>query len=476
LILAVTSSLVCSCSCTRPGGSANNGDDSVARTNGLTDVSYWLTLGDQTVLLQKQNIPLLFGTQANSYPAIDVDSTQIFQTIDGFGYTLTGGSASVINQMDPNSKNSLLNELFGQGSSSIGISYLRLSIGSSDLNEAVFSYDDMPTGQTDTGLIHFSLGPDTAGVIHLLKQILLVNSAIKIVATPWSAPVWMKDNGSSSGGHLLAAYYKVYANYFVKYIQQMKLQGIPIDAITPQNEPLNPNNNPSMVMQAFEEASFIKGFLGPAFQSSGITTKIIVYDHNCDRPDYPDSILSDNQANPFVYGSAFHLYAGNISALSQVHTQFPNKRLYFTEEYTASTGVFGSDLQWHLDNVIIGSMRNWSLNALEWNLANDASYGPHTPGGCTTCKGALTITSSSVQRNVGYYIIAHASKFIPAGSVRIASTVTNTLQTAAFLTPAGKKVMIAENNGPSPASFNIRFNGKWVTPTLPAGAAATYVW
>jgi glucosylceramidase len=469
-------SLVLAYSCFRLSSSGSSQDNSGLSTNGINDVSYWLTQGDQTVLLQKQNVPLVFATQSNNYPVIDIDSTQTFQTIDGFGFTLTGGSASVINQMDPATKMSLLNELFGRSSSSIGISCLRLSIGSSDLNAQVFSYDDMPAGQIDTGLMHFNLNPDKAGVINLLKQILLINPAIKIMATPWSAPVWMKDNGSSSGGHLQANYFGTYANYFVKYIEQMKLQGIPIDAIAPQNEPLNPDNNPSMVMQAGDEASFIKGFLGPAFRASGITTKIVVYDHNCDRPDYPDSILSDIQANPYVNGSAFHLYAGNITALSQLHTLFPNKQLYFTEQYTASTGVFSSDLQWHIDNVIIGSMRNWSRNALEWNLANDASYGPHTPGGCTTCKGALTITGSNVQRNVGYYIIAHASKFIPAGSVRIGSTVTNTLQTAAFLTPAGKKVMIVENNDQSPDNFNIRFNGKWVITMLPAGAAATYVW
>ena len=256
----------------------------------------------------------------------------------------------------------------------------------------------------------------------------------------------------------------------------MKLKGIIIDAITPQNEPLNPNNNPSMVMQAADESTFIKNFLGPAFQSAGITAKIIVYDHNCDRPDYPETILQDATAYAFVNGSAFHLYAGDISALGQVHNLYPDKQVYFTEQYTASTGDFAGDLDWHEKNVIIGSMRNWSRNALEWNLANDASYGPHTNGGCTTCKGALTITGSSVTRNVGYYIIAHASKFVPAGSVRISSTVTSVLQTAAFLTPEQKKVMIIENDDQAQDIINIRFNGKWVTTTVPAGAVCTYVW
>ncbi|HEX4373340.1 MAG TPA: glycoside hydrolase family 30 beta sandwich domain-containing protein, partial [Puia sp.] len=415
----------------------------------------------------------LFDTNGNPYPFIDVDSTQTFQTIDGFGFTLTGGSAYVIDQMNTVGKAALLKELFGNDSSSIGISYIRLSIGSSDLNASVFSYDDIAL---DTNLTHFNFGPDTTDLIPILKQIIAINPSIKIIAAPWSAPVWMKDNNSSSAGSLLPVYYNVYAQYFVKYIQQMKLQGITIDAVTPQNEPLNPNNNPSLVMYANQEANFIKNNLGPAFQSANISTKIVVYDHNCDRPDYPDSILNDATANAYVNGSAFHLYAGDISVLSQVHNLYPNKQLYFTEQYTASTGDFAGDLKWHLKNVIIGSLRNWSRTALEWNLANDASYGPHTNGGCTTCKGAVTINNSSVTRNVGYYIVANASKFVPAGSTRIASTITATLNTVAVITPSGKKVLIVENDDQAQAAFNIRFNGKWVTATLPDGAVGTFVW
>jgi glucosylceramidase len=473
LTVLIISSLLFSCS--RDGSKNNSTDTTSTGTTPVSDVDFWLTKGDSSVLLQKQNTALVFGTTANSNPFIDVDSTQTFQTVDGFGFTLTGGSAYVINKMDANSKASLLNELFGNGSSGIGINYLRLSIGSSDLNASVFSYDDMPSGQTDTGLAHFSLAPDTSDLITVLQQIVAINPAIKIIAAPWSAPAWMKDNHSTAGGSLLPGYYHVYAQYFVKYIQQMRLKGITIDAITPQNEPLNPDNNPSLVMQAADQSVFIKNFLGPAFQSSGINTKIVVYDHNCDRPDYPETILQDAAANVFVNGSAFHLYAGDISAMSQVHNLYPDKQLYFTEQYTGSTSRFSDDLKWSVKNVIIGSMRNWSRNALEWNLANDPSFGPHTPGGCTTCKGALTISGSSVTRNVGYYIVAHASKFVPAGSVRISSTVTNVITTAAFLTPDHKKVLIIENDDQAPDAVNIRFNGKWVTITVPAGSVGTYV-
>ena len=441
------------------------------------EVEFWLTKGDQSALLQKQARVLVFAKQTNSYQNVEVDDTQKYQTIDGFGFTLTGGSAEVINQLSPQKKKDLLQELFGSNANSIGLSYLRLSIGASDLDATVFSYDDMPTGQTDVSLNNFSLTPDKKDLIPLLKEILAINPKIKILGSPWSAPVWMKDNNTSKGGSLQPQYYQVYAQYFVKYIQKMKEEGITIDAITPQNEPLHPGNNPSMVMTALQQADFIKNNLGPTFKSAKIATKIITYDHNCDKPEYPLTILKDPAAYPFVAGSAFHLYGGDISALSTVHDSFPAKDVYFTEQYTASTGTFDVDLKWQFKNVIIGSMRNWSKNALQWNLANDSSFGPHTDGGCTTCRGAITINNNeSLTRNVGYYVGAHASKFVPAGSIRIASSVVGNLHNVAFKTPTGKKVLLVVNDGSATEQFNIKYKGKWITTSLDGGAVGTYEW
>jgi glucosylceramidase len=440
-------------------------------------MDFWLTNGSKNIYLQKQTAVLSFGTNYNIYPTIEVDEVQSYQTIDGFGYTLTGGSAEGINKLNPQKRQALLQELFGKEDNSISISYLRISIGASDLNATPFTYDDMPSGQTDVNLAQFSLTPDKTHVIPMLKEILAINPKIKIIATPWSAPTWMKDNNSFIGGSLKTEFYGAYANYFVKYIQKMKEEGISITAITPQNEPLHPGNNPSMYMTAIQQADFIKNHLGPAFANANLTTKIIIYDHNCDRPDYPLAILNDLTANPFVDGSAIHLYAGDINVLSSIHAAFPNKNIYFTEQYTGSSGSFDGDLKWHLKNVIIGSMRNWSKVAMEWNLANDANFRPFTPGGCSTCKGALTINGAdSFERNVGYYIIAHASKFVPAGSVRIASNQSGNLNTVAFKTPEGKKVLIVENDGNTTELFNIKFNGKWVTTSVDAGAVATFSW
>lgn len=441
----------------------------------VNNVDFWLTKADQTVLLAKQTGTLGFATISNQNSTITVDSTLGFQTIDGFGYTLTGGSAQLINTLPTAQRDALLRELFTTEADGIGVSYLRISIGASDLNQTVFTYDDIPAGQTDINLQSFSLNPDKTDLIALLKQIVSINPSIKIIAAPWTAPVWMKTNNNSVAGKLRPEYYGVYANYFVKYLQAMKTEGISIDAVTPQNEPLNPYNNPSLEMSATEQADFIKNNLGPAFKAANINTKIIIYDHNADRPDYPLAILGDASARQYIDGSAFHLYAGDISALSQVHNAYADKNIYFTEQYTPATGSFGGDLSWHLNNLIIGATRNWSRNVLEWNLANDPNFGPHTIGGCTTCKGALTI-GFSITRNVSYYIIAHASKFVPAGSYRVDSNVPNNLPNVAFVTPSGKKVLIVLNTSGSFQSFNIKFKDKAVITGLEGGAVGTFVW
>lgn len=442
---------------------------------GTAEAAVWITKADQTVLLEKQP-GIRFGTEQNGYPGLDVDERKHYQTIDGFGYTLTGGSAQLIWQMDAASRTAILKELFAKDARSIAVSYLRISMGASDLDASVFSYNDLPEGQTDLKQSRFSLASDTTALIPLLKAILAINPAIKIIATPWSAPLWMKDNHQSKGGRLKPEYYDAYVTYFVTYLRAMKARGIPIDAITPQNEPLHPGNNPSMYMTAEEQRDFIKNSMGPAFRAAGLGTKIVVYDHNLDRPDYPAVIYKDAAAAKYVDGAAFHLYAGEVGVMGRLHNDFPQKNLYFTEQWTGATGSFDGDLQWHVKNVIIGTMRNWSRTALEWNLANDPSYGPHTPGGCTQCKGALTINGSVLSRNVSYYIIAHASKFVPPGSVRIGSSADGVVPNVAFLRPDGKKVLIALNEAGIPYTVNIRYKNKRAPVTIAAKSVMTMVW
>jgi len=231
-----------------------------------------------------------------------------------------------------------------------------------------------------------------------------------------------------------------------------------------------------MLMTSGQQAVFIKNHLGPAFQNAGITTKIIIWDHNCDNPNYPISILNDPAAKAYIDGSAFHLYAGDISALSTVYNAHPDKNLYFTEQWTGANGTFSGDLQWHVKNVIIGSARNHARAIIEWNLASDPNYDPHTPGGCSECKGGLTVTTTSYTRNVSYYIVGHASRFVPAGSVRVSSNDAGGIFTAAFVRPDGKKVLIAVNDTGNNLSFVIRHKNRDVTASLTKGAVGTYLW
>lgn len=438
-------------------------------------IETWLTKADQSVLLKKQANPIQFSSSSTTSNNIVIDETTQYQDIDGFGFTLTGGSAELINKLEKNQRAALLQELFGRGNDGIGMDVVRISIAASDLNETAFTYNDMPVGKTDLELKNFSIEKDQE-LINVLKDIQDINPKIKIFATPWSAPAWMKTNQKLIGGSLKKEYYEVYAQYFVKYIKAMQGNGINIFAITPQNEPEHPGNEPSLVMTALEQADFIKNNLGPAFENNSIKTKIIIYDHNCDHPEYPITVLSDEKANRYIDGSAFHLYLGDISALSKVHDAFPTKNLYFTEQYTATTTKFEDDLKWHMKNVIIGSLNNWSKAAFEWNLANDQNFKPHTPGGCTTCKGGLTINGKKIEKNVGYYIVAQASKFVPAGSKRIASSHLGAINTVAFLLPNKQKVLIALNETNTDQKFDIKYNNKFAPINLPSNSVATFIW
>lgn len=454
------------------------GDDNGPGTieTGAT-IDFWLTRANKSALFEKQTDLLQFSTASNANTvSITVNPSSTYQEIDGFGFALTGGSAQMINQLNDANKEAILNDLFLTEGTSIGVSYLRISLGASDLNDEPFTYDETPDGSPDEQLTNFTLEKDQVDVIPVLKRIVQLNPGIKILASPWTPPTWMKTNKSFIGGELEKQYYDVYARYFVKYIKAMAAEGITIDAITVQNEPWYAYNNPSMYMAPEDQAEFIKTALGPQFEANNIKTKIIIWDHNLDGVYYPLTVLSDPDAYKYIDGSAFHAYGGDISSMSTVYAQYPEKNLYFTEQWTSSEGSFSGDLQWHISQLIIGATRNWSRNVIEWNLASNAEFEPHTDGGCSQCQGALTITGNSITKNVSYYIIAHAAKFVRPGSVRIASDTGDQIKTVAFLRPDGKKVLVALNASSSSIRFNIKYDGKTASPLLSAGAVGTFVW
>jgi glucosylceramidase len=437
----------------------------------------YLTTPDKTSLLAEQPQHLTFA-KSNS-PAIQIDDKTKFQTMDGFGYALTGGSAQLMAKMSPTARTKLIQELFGNGPADVGTSYIRVTVGASDMNDHVYTYDDMPDGETDPDLKHFSLAPDEADVIPVLKEILKVTPKIKILASPWTAPSWMKDNNNAKGGSLKKEYYGAYATYWVKYLQGMQAAGIPIDALTPQNEPENPKNTPSMVVTSEQEADFIGNYLGPAMAKAGLHTKIISFDHNCDNPNYSIDLLKNSAAAKYTDGSGYHLYRGEITAMTTTHNAFPNKNLYFTEQMVVSRkNDNGLQLSKPVARLIIGAPENWSRNVLLWNLAADPQNGPHTAsGGCPICTGAITIDGDTVTRNIAFYTAATASKFVPPGAIRIASPgPADALPHVAYLTPKKKHVLIVSNITDKESTFAFGSRGKSTTTTLPAGAVATYIW
>ncbi len=441
-------------------------------------VDVWLTTADRANLLKKQATLTWKRAEAPASSDIPLNDSERFQTMDGFGHALTGGSAQLLMKMTPGARSALLRELFGNGPNDIATSYIRVSVGASDMNDHVYTYDDMPAGDSDPELKHFSLSEDERYVIPVLKEIVAIQPRIRILASPWTAPSWMKDNDAVKAGHLKPENYGAYAIYLVKYVQGMRAHGIAIDALTPQNEPENPKNTPSMVMTSAEEAEFIGRHLGPQIARAGLKTRIIDFDHNCDHPEYAINLLKNTAAARYVDGSGFHLYLGEIGAMSIVHSAAPDKNLYFTEQMVVPKPNDPRLLIAEpVARLIIGAPENWSRNVLLWNLAADPQNGPHTnDGGCPVCTGALTLDGDHVTRLVAYYTAAHASKFVPAGSIRIGSTAGGALPHVAFQTPDKHHILIVSNTTAAGSQFNIRYKRKVALATLPAGAVATFVW
>lgn len=447
----------------------------VDSTAEIPEVVHLLTKANESVRFELQTESITsFDDGLNKTINVDIDTK--FQDVEGFGFAITGGSAQHLNEMSDQAKSELLNELFGSGDGQIGMSFIRISIGASDLDKDVFSYNDQKQGAIDIDQDNFSLAPDEEILIPLLKEILLINPSIKIMASPWSAPAWMKNNNSPKGGSLLTEYYDSYALYLQKYIEGMEANGISIDYLSIQNEPLHDGNNPSMYMTAEDQRDFIKNSMGPLFEENQIQTKVMVYDHNCDRPDYPLTILDDPDAKKYVDGSAFHLYAGDISALSVVRNAHPDKNVYFSEQWYGAPGDFSGDLKFHIREIVVGSLRNWSRSIIEWNLSSNSQLEPHTDGGCDRCLGGITIEGDAVKRNAGYYVMAHISKYVRPGSERLFTNYTDDLPNVAFVTPNQEIVLLVLNNSEVRQEFNVIQGDNKYTTALDPGSVSTYVW
>ncbi|HEV2487674.1 MAG TPA: glycoside hydrolase family 30 beta sandwich domain-containing protein [Terracidiphilus sp.] len=431
-------------------------------------------------------------------PLITVDDDQRFQEIDGFGASLTDSAAWLLaKRLTPTQTDAAFKSIFSRRDG-IAINFLRQPIGSSDLAVTFYSYDDLcqqtdtacttPAGQTDPDLAHYSLAHDQEYILPLLSKALALNPSIHVMLTPWSPPGWMKTSGSILGSNpetkqpssLRPEFYPTLANYLVKTVLGYQAGGVPVYALSVENEPLYaPPTYSGMQMLATEQAAFFANNLGPAMAAAGLKTKVMAYDHNWDRPDYPETVLKDPKAGALAAGTAWHHYAGDPAVMTEIHDEFPQKDQWVTE---SSGGI------WQKGNVLtdeaaelIAVTRNWAKSYVLWALATDQDHGPHV-GGCGTCRGLITIDlrkpENPVKLEPDYYVLGHASKFLLPGAVRIGSDepAGKQLKDVAFRNVDGTIVLYTLNAATASQALRIGFHGKTVATILPAGSVATFVW
>jgi glucosylceramidase len=475
-----------------PRSAVSPGESTATRPRGDA-VHAWLTTGDQKNLLAQRDD--MIGAPDGTLPTITVDPAKTYQTADGFGASLTDSSAHLIAR-SPH-RDDIMRELFDPRHG-LGLSYLRQPMGASDFVAGPhYTYDDVAAGQTDYRLAHFSIAHDRAEILPLLRQARAINPQLKIMATPWSPPAWMKTNGSLIGGRFIddQRIYNSYAQYFVRFVKAYRDAGVPIDAVTLQNEPQNrnPSAYPGMDLRDPEEARLAVA-VGSAFDKAGLRTKILGYDHNWSlhpndvgppndpaNPEYAKSLLDNAQARRYLAGTALHCYYGDPERQSQLHDAYPAKDIYFTEcsgsQSQNPATTFPDTLHWQTAQLTVGAMRNWAKTVITWNLALDPSGGPHN-GGCGTCIGVMTVDPATGKATPtgDYYVLGHASKFVRPGAVRIDSSVAGNIATVAFRNVDGTFTLIAVNDdwGTGSQRFTVRAGAHPFSYTLPAGAVATF--
>ena len=443
----------------------------------------FVTTGDEAKLLAPQS-PVSFGTGGSqNSPVITVTETTRYQTIDGFGASLTDSAAWVIwNDLDAVQRAALMQQLFSP-TAGIGLGFLRQPMGATDFSvSGNYSYDDVPAGQTDPLLLKFSVAHDAAYIMPLLQGALAINPAAKVVALPWSPPAWMKAGGTMNGGGMNTVYFPSLAQYFVLYLQAYQQAGIPVYAIAVQNEPLNSTSGyPSEYLAASDESDFIANHLGPALVNANLgAVKIFGYEHNWDNTVYPESILASAAAT-YVAGTAFHCYNGSVGAQSVVQAAYPAKDIWFTECSGTVGSSFPGDLVWIAQNLLIGATRNWARSISLWNLALDQNSGP-TNGGCLACRGVVTIDTSTapatITYNVEYYALGHLAKFVVPGAHRVDSSTSASggIEDVAFVNPDGSIILFVLNSSTVAGPFSVSWHNTYFNYTLPAQSVATFAW
>jgi glucosylceramidase len=452
-----------------------------ATKRGTTPVSEWLTTGDQAQLLAPQQV-LHFGVPPLATAEIvTVSDTTSYQTLTGFGAAVTDSSAWLLSQLPATTRDATLASLFGPGA----ITVVRVPLGSSEFVVGPhYSYDDLASGASDPTLARFSIARDETYLIPLLRRIRAINPAVRIVATPWSAPGWMKTSGSLIGGTMNPTWADTYARYLVLTLKAFAADGVRIDALTVQDEPeFSPGDYPGMTLTGPQESDLVGRHLGPALRAAGLAPALLGYDHNWDDSVYPAGLLANRTAAPYLAGVAFHCYAGDPAAQATVHNAAPRAAIWLTECSGGSWSAgFGADLVWETRNLFVGGTRNWASAVLWWNLALDPTGGPHN-GGCATCRGVLTVdpAAGTVTPNAEYWTLSQATVATRPGAVRVASSTfgNGDLETTAFRNPDGSHALLVVNSGTTPRTLQIRsapLSASATATTLAGGSVATFSW
>jgi glucosylceramidase len=444
-------------------------------------VSVWLTTPDKSNLLAPQSPVSFSGDPVPDLPIVDVDDTQRFQGMEGVGASFTDSSAWVMAQVDDATRAQVMSALF-DANAGIGLSFLRQPMGASDFSSRpYYTYDDIDPSGTDYALANFSIDPDRAYILPMLRAALAINPGLRIMASPWTAPAWMKNTKMlTDGGNLNADAFATYAQYFVAFVQAYASAGVPVDSVTVQNEPATAPPYPSMVMTSDDQATFIGQYLGPALAAAGLAPRIFTWDHNW-QPDYALAVLGDSAANAYVAGAAFHCYLGTPDAMSAVHAAYPAVAIAVTECSDGSRSSFGEKLSYDVRTMIIASIRNWAGTVTKWNIVLDQNRGPNSyPRSCVNCTGLVTVDTrtSSASFNEDFYALGHLSKFVRPGALRIGSNTFGLggIEDVAFLNPDGSVVVLAINSGDNPAGFQVRWHGTTFRYALDSGAVATLQW
>jgi glucosylceramidase len=451
-------------------------------------VSAVVTTDDQQRQMQVQPATL-FTTATAGGNVVYVDETQTYQPIEGFGAAFTDSAAYLLNEVAQKpALASTMSDLFTRTGNGIGLGFMRTPMGASDIARSQYSYDDNG-GTPDPTLANFSIAHDQTDVIPIILQARALNPQMKLMATPWSPPGWMKTSGSMVGGALQSSMYTPFASYFVKYLQAYAAQGISVDYFSLQNEPLYvPTDYPGMCMppspggscgavaSPTDQTTALRDYVLPALTNASLTTKILVYDHNWDTPSYPQTVLTDPtiQASAQVAGSAWHGYAGTPGVMTTIQNYFPSEANYQTEH---SGGTFVADQVKSDFEEITQVMRNYGRAYVKWSLALDQTMGPHD-GGCGTCTPIVTVNNSTgaITYDIEYYTLGHFSKYILPGAVHIYSSNTLGIVSAAFLNTDGSKALVAFNDSASTQSFSVQWGNQSFTYTLPSLAGATFTW